>query len=133
MSDAYKYGYAFCCSFNIFTSAMTANMGNDVSEKQTQETSHVTIEKAGYDKSGAIDAENIEHDMTVMQAVKAYPAASLWAFVMSSTIVSSHLSASKAALTCGSDYGVILRLFDGTIHSHGAVPERLWSQKRHYG
>lgn len=42
-----------------------------------------------YDRSGAIDAEKIEHDMTVLQAVKAYPAASWWAFVMSCTIVSS--------------------------------------------
>ena len=46
-------------------------------------------EKAHYDRTGAIDAERIEHDMTVLQAVKAYPAASWWAFVMSCTIVSS--------------------------------------------
>lgn len=45
-------------------------------------------EKVDYDRTGAIDAEKIEHDMTVLQAVKAYPAASLWATVMSSTIVS---------------------------------------------
>jgi SP family general alpha glucoside:H+ symporter-like MFS transporter len=45
--------------------------------------------KVGYDRTGAIDAEKIEHDMTVLQAVKAYPAASWWAFVMSCTIVSS--------------------------------------------
>lgn len=46
-------------------------------------------EKRDYDRTGAIDAERIEHDMTVIQAVKAYPAASFWAFVMSCTIVSS--------------------------------------------
>ena len=46
-------------------------------------------EKADYNRTGAIDAERIEHDMTVLQAVKAYPAASFWAFVMSCTIVSS--------------------------------------------
>lgn len=46
-------------------------------------------EKRDYDRAGAIDAEKIEHDMTVLQAVKAYPAASWWAFVMSCTIVSS--------------------------------------------
>lgn len=45
-------------------------------------------EKVDYDRSGAIEAEKIEHDMTVLQAVKAYPAASWWAFVMSCTIVS---------------------------------------------
>jgi SP family general alpha glucoside:H+ symporter-like MFS transporter len=44
-----------------------------------------------YDRAGAIEAERVEHDMTVLQAVKAYPAASWWAFVMSCTIVSSLL------------------------------------------
>lgn len=39
-------------------------------------------------KADAIEAENVEHNMTVMQAVKAYPMASFWAFVMSCTIVS---------------------------------------------
>jgi SP family general alpha glucoside:H+ symporter-like MFS transporter len=39
-------------------------------------------------KADAILAENEEHNMTVMQAVKAYPMASFWAFVMSCTIVS---------------------------------------------
>ncbi|KAH7391583.1 putative maltose permease MAL61 [Cadophora sp. MPI-SDFR-AT-0126] len=46
-----------------------------------------TYEKTDYNRSGAIDAEKIEHDMTVLQAVKAYPAASWWAFVMSCTII----------------------------------------------
>ena len=39
-------------------------------------------------KADAIEAENAEHDMSVMDAVRAYPMASFWAFVMSSTIVS---------------------------------------------
>ena len=47
------------------------------------------VEKVDYDRTGAIDAEELEHRMTVIQAVKAYPAASWWAFVMSCTIVSS--------------------------------------------
>ena len=38
-------------------------------------------------KADAIEAENAEHNMTVMGAVKAYPMASFWAFVMSCTIV----------------------------------------------
>jgi SP family general alpha glucoside:H+ symporter-like MFS transporter len=38
-------------------------------------------------KAAAIDAENLEHDMGVLQAVRAYPMATLWAFVMSCTIV----------------------------------------------
>lgn len=39
-------------------------------------------------RAEAIEAENVEHNMTVMQAVKAYPMATFWAFVMSFTIVS---------------------------------------------
>lgn len=39
-------------------------------------------------KQDAMDAEQAEHDMTVIQAVKAYPMAAFWAFVMSSMIVS---------------------------------------------
>jgi SP family general alpha glucoside:H+ symporter-like MFS transporter len=66
-------------------------------EAQRHETSHDTSEKVTYDKSGAIDAEKIEHDMTVMQAVRAYPAASWWAFVMSCTIVSSRLDISNSS------------------------------------
>ncbi|KAJ4421337.1 hypothetical protein N0V82_003848 [Gnomoniopsis sp. IMI 355080] len=38
-------------------------------------------------RAGAIEAENEEHNMTVMQAVRAYPMASFWAFVMSSCII----------------------------------------------
>ncbi|KAF2228963.1 sugar transporter [Viridothelium virens] len=38
-------------------------------------------------KADAIEAENAEHAMTVMQAVRAYPMASFWAFVMSFTII----------------------------------------------
>jgi hypothetical protein len=85
----------------------TADMSNEISEKpvssaiefeaQRHGSGYDTGEKAGYDKSGAIDAENIEHDMTVMQAVKAYPAASWWAFVMSSTIVSSGLNHNESS------------------------------------
>jgi SP family general alpha glucoside:H+ symporter-like MFS transporter len=42
-------------------------------------------------KMAAIEAENAEHDMGVLQAVKEYPMAAWWAFVMSCTIVS-HLN-----------------------------------------
>ncbi|KAB8211083.1 MFS transporter sugar porter SP family protein [Aspergillus parasiticus SU-1] len=44
-------------------------------------------EKVDYDRAGALEAEQAEHNMTVLEAVKAYPAASWWAFVMSFTIV----------------------------------------------
>ena len=58
----------------------------------------VDNEKAGYDRAGAIEAENAEHNMGVIDAVKAYPAASFWAFVMSCTIVSSQ--AASPTLRC---------------------------------
>ncbi|KAI0173740.1 alpha glucoside transporter [Pestalotiopsis sp. NC0098] len=38
-------------------------------------------------KADAIEAENAEQNMTVMQALKQYPMAALWAFIMSSTII----------------------------------------------
>lgn len=41
-------------------------------------------------KADAIEAENAEHNMGVLEAVRAYPMASFWAFVMSCTIVSSN-------------------------------------------
>lgn len=74
-------------------------MSHDISEKhgveseiETQHPKHDSTydveEKRAYDRAGAVDAENIEHNMGVLEAVKAYPAASFWAFVMSATIVS---------------------------------------------
>lgn len=46
-------------------------------------------EKAGLAqyKAAAIEAENAEHNMGVIEAVKAYPMAAMWAFIMSCTIV----------------------------------------------
>lgn len=38
-------------------------------------------------KADAIEAENLEHNMGVLQAVRAYPMASFWAFIMSFTII----------------------------------------------
>jgi SP family general alpha glucoside:H+ symporter-like MFS transporter len=38
-------------------------------------------------KADAVEAENAEHNMGVLEAVRAYPMASFWAFVMSFTIV----------------------------------------------
>lgn len=38
-------------------------------------------------KADAIEAEHAEHNMGVLEAVKAYPMASFWAFIMSCTIV----------------------------------------------
>lgn len=39
-------------------------------------------------KADAVEAENAEHNMGVWEAVKEYPMASFWAFIMSFTIVS---------------------------------------------
>ena len=63
-------------------------------------------------KADAIEAENTEHTMTVLEAVKAYPMASFWAFVMSCTIVSGlfPLPARGHTQLTSSDYG-ILRCF----------------------
>lgn len=61
-------------------------------EVQARKTSveHVydVNEKGVYNKASAIDAENAEFNMGVLEAVRAYPSASWWALVMSCTIVS---------------------------------------------
>ncbi|KAK7225069.1 hypothetical protein V2G26_013072 [Clonostachys chloroleuca] len=44
-------------------------------------------EKGNVDRAGAIEAENAEHAMGVLDAVRAYPMATLWAFIMSCTII----------------------------------------------
>ncbi|RDW90550.1 putative MFS maltose transporter [Aspergillus mulundensis] len=70
-------------------------MNSDIPEKQTAseveaskgEPIYDADEKVDYDREGAMHAERAEFDMTVIQAVKAYPAASWWAFVMSCTII----------------------------------------------
>lgn len=46
-------------------------------------------------KAGAIEAENAEHNMTVLQAVKQYPMASFWAFVVSCTIIMESLGPTR--------------------------------------
>lgn len=43
--------------------------------------------KASDYKGAAIEAENAEHNMGVLQAAKEYPMAAMWAFIMSCTIV----------------------------------------------
>ena len=85
-------------------------MSNVVSEKPTsaaeveaqQSNNHVydVDEKVDYNRAGAIEAEQLEHRMGVLEAVKAYPAASWWAFVMSATIVSLSLWAGRSRVIC---------------------------------
>ncbi|PSN69747.1 alpha glucoside transporter [Corynespora cassiicola Philippines] len=70
------------------------------------------------DRAGAIDAENIEVNMKVLEAVKAYPMASLWAFVMSCTIIMEaycvFLMGNFVALPAfGDDFGTV-QTEDGT-------------------
>ena len=80
---------------------MSSNKVNTDSEKPTSASEEVEAHPSStggpvydekidvdYNRSGAIDAETIEFNMTVLEAVKAYPSASWWAFVMSCTIVS---------------------------------------------
>lgn len=59
-------------------------------EEARKDQNHDLDEKAGIVdyKADAVEAENAEHNMGVLEAVKAYPMASFWAFVMSFTIVS---------------------------------------------
>lgn len=66
----------------------------DIEQQKRESVEHVydVNEKADlYNRAGAIDAENLEHNMGVLEAVRAYPAASWWAVVMSCTIVSRDL------------------------------------------
>jgi SP family general alpha glucoside:H+ symporter-like MFS transporter len=48
---------------------------------------HDLLKGTGVDKAGAIEAENAEHNMGVLEAVRQYPMATWWAFVMSCTII----------------------------------------------
>ena len=56
---------------------------------QTEHAADLDIKAKFADyKADAVEAENAEHNMGVLEAVRAYPMASFWAFVMSFTIVS---------------------------------------------
>ena len=70
--------------------ATVSPRGDGEIEAQKSASAHFddVNEKGNYDRAGAIDAENTEHKMGVLEAVRAYPSASWWAFVMSCTIVS---------------------------------------------
>ncbi|KAG4437521.1 hypothetical protein IFR05_006993 [Cadophora sp. M221] len=59
------------------------------SQAEQQEHAYDLDEKAKVSdfKADAIEAETAEHNMGVIEAVKAYPMATFWAFVMSCTII----------------------------------------------
>lgn len=69
-------------SMDSKTHRATEVEGSDVNPTVYADNAHV----ADY-KADAILAEDEEHNMSVLQAVQAYPMASFWAFVMSFTIV----------------------------------------------
>jgi SP family general alpha glucoside:H+ symporter-like MFS transporter len=76
-----------------------------------EHVSDIKTDEANF-RADAMEAENVEHNMTVMQAVKAYPMACLWAFIMSSTIVSYFGIPCRPSLRF-TDHGGILCLLDG--------------------
>lgn len=60
---------------------------NEKGHVEHVDDSNADVVAAGY-KADAMEAESAEHAMTVLEAVKAYPMACFWAFIMSFTIVS---------------------------------------------
>jgi hypothetical protein len=91
--------------FNMTGHVISESAGDDL-EVQARKTSveHVydVNEKTVYSRAGAIEAENMEHNMGVLEAVRAYPSASWWALVMSCTIVSHPISHSLRSHSCQS-------------------------------
>lgn len=91
---------------------MATTADQDTGSKIQHDVQHdVYDEKSGVNafKAGAIEAENAEHNMTVLEAVRAYPMASFWAFVMSCTIVSccfANFCSSVFEADC-SDHGIV--------------------------
>lgn len=68
-------------------------------------------------KEDAVAAETAEHNMTVLEAVRAYPMASFWAFVMSFTIVTPFLFSIQPVPRGGTTVNTILRLWSPTMSS----------------
>jgi SP family general alpha glucoside:H+ symporter-like MFS transporter len=72
--------------------AAEAGVHPEVEEAQRQHIDHTADldEKAKIKdfKADAIEAENAEFQMGVLECVRAYPMAATWAFIMSCTIVS---------------------------------------------
>lgn len=69
-------------------------------------------------KAAAMEAETAEQRSGVIQAVKEYPMAALWAFIMSCTIVRrlSTTLQGELLLTPCSDHGGLLCLPHGQLH-----------------
>ncbi|WRT69344.1 uncharacterized protein IL334_006328 [Kwoniella shivajii] len=57
-------------------------------KEQVEHVNDIDVAKGHAEfKADAMEAEKMEHQMTVMEAVKAYPMACFWAFIMSFTII----------------------------------------------
>jgi SP family general alpha glucoside:H+ symporter-like MFS transporter len=67
---------------------------DSTSEDRKIEDGHLDDTKRSF-RHDAVEAENAEHSMTVWEACKSYPMACFWAFVVSFTIVSHVLSATR--------------------------------------
>jgi hypothetical protein len=71
----------------IQTDARQSSDDQFPNEKQTvEQVEHGSPTKRDF-RADAIEAENAEHAMTVMEAARAYPMACFWAFIMSFCIV----------------------------------------------
>jgi hypothetical protein len=106
----------------------------EAAEAVSQEHGYDLDEKAKISdyKADAVEAENAEHNMGVLEAVREYPMASFWAFVMSFTIVSCHLPLSplssdeESHLTPSSDYGVLRCLPHRKLRCPTCVQGKIW-------
>jgi hypothetical protein len=88
------------------------------------------IDKTAQYKDEAVDAENKEQAMTVMEAVKAYPSACAWAFTMSSTIVSTSdvmwgIRLYRCSCSLFLDHGILLPLPYGFFRRPSSVQEEV--------
>jgi len=72
-----------------YSSAPEVEVGADQVEHAYNADLDEKAKVADY-KADAVEAENAEHNMGVLEAVRAYPMASFWAFIMSFCIVSSN-------------------------------------------
>lgn len=82
----------------LHLSTLLAKMSSEIQAANTYPHEKNDVQHVGDVKTeanfrqDAMEAESAEFNMTVMEAVKAYPMACFWSFIMSSTIIVSSLS-----------------------------------------
>jgi hypothetical protein len=83
-------------------------------------------------KADAIEAENAEHNLGVIAAIKGYPMAATWAFVISCTIVSCLTSTvvTIPLLTTYQDHGGLLCFPHGKLHCPTRICEQIRCLRR---